>query len=326
MQFFTKVDINPLSHKLSHSDKILSMGSCFAENIARKLSHAKFHITSAPTGILFNPESIASALEGYAQNQREILPTELFYNGDLWSHYDFHSSFSDLDRDSAINNMQKAFDKGAQALKEANTIIITFGTAWVYRLMESGKVVANCHKQPQRLFSRELLSAGDIAKRYIELLNGELKDKQVLFTISPVRHLGDGLEQNSLSKAILRVAVEEICKACERAEYFPSFEIVNDELRDYRFYAEDMTHPSSLAVDYIWERFMEVAFEDKEQELIAQIERIRRAAEHRPFNPRSDSHRKFCAKMLGEIDNLYRKYPDIDFSKEIEEFKGWDIS
>jgi hypothetical protein len=134
------------------------------------------------------------------------------------------------------------------------------------------------------------------------------------------------LEQNSLSKAILRVAVEEICKVCERAEYFPSFEIVNAELRDYRFYAEDMTHPSSLAVDYIWERFLEVAFEDKEQELIAQIERIRRAAEHRPFNPRSDSHRKFCAKMLGEIDNLYRKYPDIDFSKEIEEFKGWDIS
>lgn len=323
MQFFTKVDIKPLSHKLSHSESILSMGSCFAENIARKLSDAKFHITSAPTGILFNPESIASTLERYASKDIEILPTELFCNGDLWSHYDFHSSFSDTDSVLALNKMQEAIDLGVQALNEANTVIITIGTAWIYRLIEGGKVVANCHKQPQRLFSRELLSVGDIAKRYIELLNTILKDKQVIFTVSPIRHLGDGLEQNSLSKAILRVAIEEICKVCDRAEYFPSYEIVNDELRDYRFYAEDMTHPSPMAVNYIWERFAQVAFEDSERELISQIERIKRAAGHRPFNPQSDSHRKFYTKFIGEIEKLHEEYPYIDFSNELEEFKQW---
>lgn len=325
MQFFTKIDLHPFSRKISHSDKILSMGSCFAENIACKLSDAKFRITASPTGILFNPESIASALDRYASEKSEIAKTEIFSNGDLWSHYDFHSSFSDGDIESAWEKMLKALKKGSQALKESKVIIITFGTAWIYRLIENGKVVANCHKQPQRLFRKELLCVEHITKRYVELLREALSQKQVIFTISPVRHLGDGLEQNSLSKAILRVAIETICQSCSNAQYFPSYEIVMDELRDYRFYAEDMAHPSSVAVNYIWERFSEVAFSQEQRELIAQIERIKRASEHRPFNPQSDSHRKFCNKMKGEIESLCKAHPYLDLSKETEEFNRWSI-
>ena len=211
---------------------------------------------------------------------------------------------------------------GKEALRRADVVIITFGTAWIYRLKESGRVVANCHKQPQRIFERELLSAETIAGRYIELLQGALKDKQVIFTLSPVRHLGDGLEGNSLSKATLRVAINQIVEHCHNAEYFPSYEIQNDELRDYRFYAEDMTHPSSQAVDYIWERFSAVAFDERHKELMKEVATITSAAEHRPFNPQSESHRTFCQMMMSKIANLQERLPFADFAKEIERFNA----
>ena len=327
MQFQTHIQIRPFEQKIDHSQPILSLGSCFADNIAKRLQRAKFDTTAAPTGILFNPESIARAIERFdrAREDKGSLPTikELHQANGVWYNYDFHSSLSHIDADVALAQMSDAVMRGAEALAEAKVVIITFGTAFVYRLNDSGEVVANCHKQPQRLFTREMLSAEDIAQRYNALLQGPLADKRVIFTLSPVRHLGDGLEQNSLSKATLRVAIAEIVAKNNNADYFPSYEIMMDELRDYRFYADDMAHPSALAVEYIWERFSQTALSCATLDAIKRIEHIMAAAEHRPFNPESDAHRAFCRKMLAECELLQRELPGVCLDSEKEYFKTY---
>ena len=315
MEFFTQIKIEPFSQRISHLQQILSIGSCFAENIAQRLRDAKFRITSSPTGILFNPESIADCIDAFSEN-RVITNEALQQAGDVWYNFDFHSSFSATDRTAAVKAMQKAINQGNEAIKGSEIVIITFGSAWVYCLKESGKVVANCHKQPQALFQRELLSVQEIVSRWSQLLEGVLRNKQVIFTVSPIRHLSDGLEQNSLSKSILRVAIAELVEKFDNARYFPSFEIMNDVLRDYRFYAEDMLHPSSVAIEYIWQRFREVAFSQPTLELIDRIAKISQAASHRPFNSTSVAYQDFCRKQLSEIEKINDLQPTIDFSEE----------
>ncbi len=322
MEFRTIVPITPFACKIDYSQRLLSLGSCFADNMASRLAEAKFQVTASPTGILFNPESIASALERFAENRAPEL-NELQYGNEKWFSYDFHSSFSHSQIEQTQSAMRQAVESGAAALHSADIFIITFGTAIVYRLISSGKVVANCHKQSQHLFRREMLSVEEIVERYAQLLRDILRDKRVIFTVSPIRHLGEGLEENSLSKATLRVAIGEIVKRHPNASYFPSYEIMNDELRDYRFYAEDMTHPSKMAVDYIWERFSEVAFSGTTQQIIERIERLRLAAAHRPFNPQSDAHRTFCRKALDDIAAIERIHRNLDFEVEKERFMAY---
>ena len=315
MEFFTQIKIKPFDKRISHSQQILSIGSCFAENIAQRLRSAKFHVTSSPTGILFNPESIADCIDALSQ-KRVIAEEELQQANGVWFDFDFHSSFSSTDRNTAVSTMQSAINQGGEALKNSEVVIITFGSAWVYRHKATDKVVANCHKQPQSIFQRELLSTHQIVERWSKLLESTLRGKQVIFTVSPIRHLSDGLEQNSLSKSILRVAIAELVERFDNASYFPSFEIMNDVLRDYRFYAEDMLHPSSVAVEYIWQRFSEVAFSQPTLELIESIAKISQAAAHRPFNPTSATYHDFCRKQLAEIEKINDCQPTIDFSEE----------
>lgn len=315
MEFFTTIKIEPFHEKISHSQQIFSIGSCFAENMAQHLRRAKFHVTSSPTGILFNPESIAHCLEQLT-NGGSICEQQLLNANNLWFSYDFHSSFSSSDKAQALNSMQEAVKNGTTALRDADVVIVTFGSAWVYRHKESGKVVANCHKQPQSTFNRELLTVEQIVGHWSNLLNSTLKDKQVIFTVSPIRHLSDGLEQNSLSKATLRVAIAELVTKFDNARYFPSFEIMNDELRDYRFYAEDMTHPSQVAIEYIWRLFSEVVISQESLSLMERIAKITQASEHRPFNPQSEAYRDFCLKQLEEIEKIGVNHPSIDFNEE----------
>ncbi len=322
MQFRTVIDIKSFDRKIDHSSRILSLGSCFADNIARRMQRAKFRVEASPTGILFNPESIARAVERFAASESPARE-ELRHDGERYFGYDFHSAFADADPERALAAMREAARRGADALRRADTVIITFGTAWIYRLRENGEVVANCHKQPQSLFARELLAADRIPDRYAKLLEGPLADKHVIFTVSPVRHLGDGAERNSLSKAVLRVAVGELASRFPDADYFPSFEIMNDELRDYRFYADDMTHPSQTAVDYIWERFGATAFAESARRAAERAERIAEAAEHRPFDPRGEAHRNFCRAMLRRIDELRREQPQMQFDDEKEYFNSF---
>lgn len=315
MEFYTQIKIKPFDKRISHSQQILSIGSCFAENIAQRLRSAKFHVTSSPTGILFNPESIADCIDALSQ-KRVIAEEELQQANGVWFDFDFHSSFSSTNRHASASTMQSAINQGSEALKNSEVVIITFGSAWVYRHKASGKVVANCHKQPQSIFQRELLATHHIVERWSKLLESTLRGKQVIFTVSPIRHLSDGLEQNSLSKSILRVAIAELVERFDNASYFPSFEIMNDVLRDYRFYAEDMLHPSSVAVEYIWQRFSEVAFSQPTLELIESIAKISHAAAHRPFNPTSAAYHDFCRKQLAEIEKINSNQPTIDFSEE----------
>ncbi|MBR6759991.1 MAG: GSCFA domain-containing protein [Alistipes sp.] len=322
MEFRTIIPITPFARKIDHSQQLLSLGSCFADNMAAHLAEAKFRITASPTGVLFNPESIAATLERFAEGRAPEL-TELQYSNEKWFSFDFHSSFSHHEIAQAQDAMRRGVEIGAAALRQADTFIITFGTAIVYRLTTDGRVVANCHKQPQHLFRREMLSVEEIVEHYNALLNGILCGKQVIFTVSPVRHLGEGLEENSLSKATLRLAINEIVNRNANAHYFPSFEIMNDDLRDYRFYAEDMTHPSKMAVDYIWERFSEAAFSPATRQLIARIGKIRAAATHRPFDARSEAHRTFCRKALDDIASIEGICHDIDFEAEKEQFMAY---
>lgn len=328
MQLYTKTEIKPFTEKIDHTQSIFSIGSCFAENMARRLHSLKFNVASSPTGILFNPESIALAIErlaAVANGDESALPRrdELLCDNGLWFNYNFHSSFSDTDADVALERMTEAVREGAEALKRADTVIITLGSAMAYRLKESGQIVANCHKQPQRLFERELLDVEHIAERYIKLCSNSLAKKRIIFTISPIRHLSDGLETNSLSKAILRVALDKVMQHADNVAYFPSYEIMIDELRDYRFYADDMAHPTSLAISYIWERFAQVAFSDDSTKLITRIEQLAADVAHRPFNPTSEAHKKFCHKRLEAIKELEAEFPQGDFSEEKTHFSKY---
>lgn len=328
MQFRTTIEIKPFEQKIDHTQSILSLGSCFASNVAERLERAKFSIVASPTGILFNPESIAMAIDRFdavMRGDRGALPTagDLCYDNGRWFSFDFHSDFSHSSAEKALSTMQQAVESGAQALCRAQVVIITFGSAFVYRHRQSGEIVANCHKQPHAQFLRERLSVEQIASRYISLLQGPLSGKQVIFTLSPVRHLADGLEENSLSKATLRVAIEQIQSVCTNVQYFPSYEIMMDELRDYRFYADDMAHPSHVAVDYIWQRFSDVAFSSNTQTLIERIERITKASEHRPFNAVSEEHKTFCRTHLERIIRLEQEYPCINMAKEKEIFNTY---
>lgn len=322
MQFRTTVKIESLKQKIGHNDSILSLGSCFADNIASRLAAAKFQITASPSGVLFNPESIASAIEQYS---RAAAPTaeELREGDEGWYSFDFHSSLSHSEREVALAQMQQAVEQGAEALAKAKVVIVTFGTAWVYRLKENGRVVANCHKQHQSLFSREMLSIEEIVERYAPLMEGVLAGKKVIMTVSPIRHLSDGLEANSLSKAILRVAIDKLAERYDNVHYFPSFELLNDDLRDYRFYADDMTHPSAVAIDYIWERFEEYAFSAATTDIIKRLRKIADAVAHRPLNADTEAHRNFCLKMIGEIAAMECVTSGIDFSEEKRHFKQY---
>ena len=322
MQFRTTVKIESLKQKIGHNDSILSLGSCFADNIASRLAAAKFQITASPSGVLFNPESIASAIERYS---RAAAPTaeELREGDEGWYSFDFHSSLSHSEREVALAQMQQAVEQGAEALAKAKVVIVTFGTAWVYRLKENGRVVANCHKQHQSLFSREMLSIEEIVERYSPLMEGVLAGKKVIMTVSPIRHLSDGLEANSLSKAILRVAIDKLAERYDNVHYFPSFELLNDDLRDYRFYADDMTHPSAVAIDYIWERFEEYAFSAATIDIIKRLRKIADAVAHRPLNADTEAHRNFCLKMIGEIAAMECVTSGIDFSEEKRHFKQY---
>ena len=272
MKFRTEIEVVPFERRIDHTRRGFSVGSCFAASIAGRLARCKFPLTGNPTGVLYNPFSIADLLE-----------------------------------------------VGGPELAEADYVLVTFGTAWVYE--EGGRVVANCEKRPAHLFTRRRLSVEEIVERFDGLMQNALSGKQVIFTVSPIRHLKDGFEENSLSKAVLRLAIAEIvARHPAAAQYFPAFEILNDDLRDYRFYGPDLAHPSAEAVEYIWEKFSAAAFGPETLKLLPQIEKIVRAMEHRPFSPDGEEYATFRRTMLGHAREFAALHPEIDLSAEIEFF------
>lgn len=313
--FRTELKLKPWSQRLDYSSRIVTLGSCFANNIAQRLTHSKFQVEDSPTGILFNPASIARNIE-LMIGGRGIAQESLVRLGQRWVSYEAHSLLSGATAESAMDAINSALRIGSEAIAECDILIITLGTAWVYRLRSTDEVVANCHKQPSSLFRRELLSVDECVEALERIVAHA--PRRVLFTLSPIRHIGDGLEDNSLSKSTLRVAIDRVCKAHpERVQYFPSYEIMLDDLRDYRFYASDMLHPSDVAIDYIVNKFYDTALSDEAKSLKLKVDRIIQAAEHRPFDPHCDEYKSFCRKQLEAIKSI----PDIDLSKESEYFE-----
>lgn len=310
MQFRTPITISQSSLRLDHSHRVVMFGSCFSEHIAERMRNAGFHVTSNPFGIMFNPASIARNIERLATVQPYSIE-DLMLSGERWVSFDFHGDFASRSAELAVESMNRAVESGAQALREADTVVLTLGTAWVYR--HDDAVVANCHKLPSQMFARQMMSVEEITELLTQTIEKHLPNKQVVLTVSPVRHIADGLDGNSLSKATLRVAAASVAERLERVNYFPSFEIMNDDLRDYRFYEADMVHPSAVAVDYIWERWCEWAISPSVSEPMHEAERLWRAAHHCPTDPQSEAHREFCRKMNERIDRLSAQYPDANW-------------
>lgn len=318
MQFTTQIPIAPGSPQLDYNSKILSLGSCFAVNMGQKLDYFKFRNTTNPFGILFHPLAIEKFIS-YAVNQKAFTEKDIFYHNERWHCFDAHSDLSSPDKATMQANLNNAVLNAFDTLKKASHIIITLGTAWVYRSTASGNLVANCHKVPQKEFNKELLSVEAISQSLHNILNliKEANSKAtILFSISPVRHIKDGFIENQRSKAHLVTALHETLQSATcplPSFYFPAYEIMMDELRDYRFYAEDLVHPSQTAINYIWERFVQAWINPGAQPIMKEADAIQKSLQHRPYNPNGAQHHDFQEKLALRIKNLQAQYPHITF-------------
>lgn len=298
--------------KIDHSSNVLLLGSCFVENIGKKLEYHKFQTLQNPFGILFHPAAIGSFLKAVEQG-KQFSEEDVFFHNERWHSFDAHSALSRTHKEDLLVELNSAVETSKSFLVKATHVIITLGTAWGYRLKTSGKTVANCHKVPQAEFEKELMEVD----REMALCAGIIKklnpEACVIFTVSPVRHLKDGFVENQRSKARLITAIHKVISGGENIVYFPSYEIMMDELRDYRFYAEDMIHPNQVAIHYIWNRFTETYMTPETLKVMEEVEQLQRGLAHRPFNPESGAHKKFLEKLKAKIDSLQEKFPSIRF-------------
>ena len=292
----------------------MALGSCFAENISEKFQYFKFQITTNPFGIIFNPVSIEKLINRVV-NKIEFTEKDIFFHNDLWHCFEVHSELSNPNKEEFLKFLNLSIFQSYNLLIQTSHLTITYGTSWIYRNIESNEIVANCHKVPQKQFTKELLSIETIEKSIqntIDLIQKVNPTCQFIFTISPVRHIKDGFVENTLSKSHLISALHSTYNL-EPRTYFPSYEIMMDELRDYRFYASDMLHPNQVAIDYIWERFSENYISDENQKVMEEVDSIQKSLLHRPFNPNSESHQNFLANLNKKINILTSNYPLIKF-------------
>lgn len=309
----------PLSQQticpIDYDSKIFLLGSCFSENIGEKLAYFKFQSSQNPFGILFHPKAIETLILG-AINQKKYTEKDVFFFNERWHCFDAHSQLSSPVKQELLEKLNDAIQSTNGVLKNSTHIIITLGTSWIYRFAESNLIVANCHKVPQHKFVKELLSVNQITKSLdliISLIKGVNPSVNFIFTVSPVRHLKDGFVENQLSKSNLISALHHVKMTHEKTFYFPSYEIMMDELRDYRFYKEDMIHPNRIAINYIWEKFSE-NWASNEALIIAQeIMKIQKSLNHKPFNSESKEHLKFLESIEKQIQKIKKRYPKISF-------------
>ncbi|RYJ39574.1 GSCFA family protein [Flavobacterium anhuiense] len=304
---------------IDYNSKILSIGSCFAENMAEKFDYFKFQNETNPFGIIFNPVSIEKLFRRISK-QEWFEEKDVFFHNERWHSFEVHSDLSNSDRQELLETLNKAVTETNKQLKEATHIIITFGTSWIYRNLEKDEIVANCHKVPQKQFSKELLSAETIQQSIqntIEAIQTLNPNINFIFTISPVRHIKDGFIENQLSKSHLFTALHQVLKTHNSKlithNYFPSYEIMMDELRDYRFYNEDMLHPNQIAIDYIWKLFSENYVSEEIVQVMKEVDEIQKSLRHRSFNPESEQHQKFLANLQQKMKKVEEKWPHIVF-------------
>ncbi len=324
MKFRTEVTIPESKFKVTHQHKIALIGSCFTNNIGSRLEKDKFDISINPYGILFNPISVADAIDSCV-TQKFLDQNSLINTGEQWASLFHHSQFNRIDKQETLKGINNSILEAKDYYNNADLLIITFGTAWIYKYNKTGNYVANCHKIPSKEFSKELLSIKYIVETYrtlFEKLKKSNPNLNVVFTVSPVRHWKDGVVENNQSKSVLQLAVKELESEFDCVSYFPSYEIVLDELRDYRFYKEDMLHPNDVAVDYIYEKFIATYYSSETVLLNKKINKIRLASSHRPFNFNANSHQQFIKKTKAFIEQVNAAYPFLDLTKELEKLEN----
>jgi hypothetical protein len=320
MQFRTQIPIPKSNHPLDYNSKIVSLGSCFAENISEKFQYFKFQNDINPFGIIFNPVSIEKIIDK-AIHATLFTEEDIFFYNERWHCFDVHSDLSNSNKEDLLASLNAILESTKLQLHQASHVIITYGTSWVYRNIESDSIVANCHKVPQKLFQKELLSVETIKESLVKttkLIHSVNPDCNIIFTVSPVRHIKDGFVENQWSKSHLISAIHQVLEESEicnlkSAIYFPSYEIMMDELRDYRFYAEDMLHPNQVAIDYIWKRFKETSISETAFAVMDEVESIQKSLSHKAFNPDSESHLKFESKLREKITKLENQYSFMKF-------------
>lgn len=316
--FRTLIEIGESPVKMGYQDPVLMLGSCFTEHIGHRLRAHKFPLVVNPFGVIYNPVSVLNSLENIIVNRR-YTNHELEKNDGLWISFDHHGRFSHPDADQAISMINKELASAHMLLPASRFLFITFGTAWAYRRKKDGKIVANCHKRPSCEFDRLLLDAPGITglwKAMLARLQKNHPGLKIIFTVSPVRHLKDGATGNQLSKARLICAIHELVAEHENTGYFPAYELMMDELRDYRFYADDMVHPSTLAQEHIFNRFCESYMENGTRDVMKKVDEIVKATNHRVMFPGSEGHKKYVQSIRRKINQLENEQPHLDFSAE----------
>ncbi len=322
MQLTLQLDIRPLPVPITYTDSILLTGSCFTEHMADRLSGYKFRTLSNPNGILFNPLSVADSLDSYIE-RRTYAPEDLFYLNEVWNSWHHHSRYSNIDPNVALDAINQSQEEAADFILEADWIIITLGTAFQYYLKETGLPVSNNHRAPAQWFNKRLLEINEIEaalantiQRIYEVNPGA----RIIFTISPVRHVREGVIENNRSKARLIEAVHTLCSNFAHATYFPAYELLIDILRDYRYYDIDFVHPNYLATSYIWEQFVAACINPGIQDVMQEVLDIITARMHRPRFPQTEAHRKFKADYAARINNLLGRHPFLDLREELKYF------
>lgn len=315
-RFRTVVTPRTCPRPLAVGGTTLCLGSCFADVVGSRLARHGFAVDTNPFGALYNPSSVVGALERIAQGRR-YSGCELFLHDGLWRSFDHHAALAAPSRMGAVRRINVRFDRAVQVWRDLRMLVVTFGTAQAWVERESGRVVANCHRLPGDRFERRLLSADDIVAQWEPFILGAAAANpalSIVLTVSPVRYLQSDAHQNSVSKGQLHIAVDRLCRRCESVYYFPAYEIVIDELRDYRFFAADHAHVSAEAEEYVWERFVEYCCDAQAQRYEESVRPLVRAMGHRVETPLSPSAHAFAAKQLARADALQKEYPRADLS------------
>lgn len=324
MDFQLPIPINRLPEPITYQDKLLLIGSCFTEHIGRHLEELKFKLLQNPHGILFDPYSVVHSLECYME-KKELTTGDLFQLNELWHSWDHHSRFSGLDRDLVLAGINKSIAAAHDFLKSANWLVITLGSSFSYRLQADGRPVANCHRAPGQWFRKHLMTIEETLALLDQSLyrlfqfNPGLK---IIFTISPVRHIRDGVIENNRSKARLIEVVHHLVNKFDGLWYFPAYELVIDVLRDYRFYDIDMVHPNYPATRYVMERFMDAAVSEEARELAAEIQPLVAARKHRPQHPGTAAHQEFLRQSMEKTKQLQQRYPGLSWGEELDYFSA----
>ncbi len=324
MEFRTKIETVPSINEIGYDTPVIFMGSCFAGEIGRQFAPGKMRAMANPFGVLYNPSSVAGALD-IIMNKRLFGKEDLYYYNNRYISFFHDTGFSSPDPEEVLDRINSAVSRSESFLAKASYLFVTFGTAWIYKWKENGQIVSNCHKIPDERFSRQILSVEEIVTGWdilIEKLKTYNNNLKIVFTVSPVRHLKDGAHENQLSKSTLLLSIDELITRHNGPGYFPSYEIVMDELRDYRFYKNDMVHPSGMAVDYIWEKFRKTYFSSGTEMIYDKVEKITRAMKHKITGNNKQEIRKFKETMLSKINALNRQYPLVDLEEEKSYFSG----